>query len=60
MTRVKRIIALHEIRHLIAVSADDLDAAIDQVQYIIEEDLPCGNEWIDPLRILLGKIEMQG
>ncbi len=61
--RIGLITALDEIRLLKTPSVDDmesLDDAIDQVQYMIAEDLPLGSYWIDQLRILLGKIELQG
>jgi serine/threonine protein kinase len=58
--RVELITALNEIRLLTSHHREELDTAIDQVQYMIAEDLPLGKEWIDQLRILLGKIEMQG
>ncbi|MCQ1539575.1 protein kinase [Methanocalculus taiwanensis] len=58
--RVELITALNEIRLLTTYHREELDTAIEQVQYMIAEDLPLGNEWVDQLRILLGKIEMQG
>ncbi len=58
--RVELITALNEIRLLTSHHREELDSAINQVQYMIAEDLPLGNDWIDQLRILLGKIEMQG
>ncbi len=56
--RVELITALNEIRPLTSNHKEELDAAIDQVQYMIAEDLPLGNDWVDQLRILLGKIEI--
>jgi len=58
--RVELITALNEIRLLTSHHKEDLDAVIDQLQYMIAEDLPPGNKWVEQLRILLGKIEMQG
>jgi len=57
--RVSLVTALQEIRLLTAHHAGELDAAIDRVRYMIEEDLPLGDDWIDQLRLLLGEIEMQ-
>lgn len=54
--RVELINALNEIRILTSHHQEELGVAIDQVQYMIAEDLPLGNDWIDQLRILLGKI----